>query len=615
MILTCTCIDQELFRPNNSDSSNDHASSVEFALLASSEDVVSSKDLASSNDDFASSRDSCFVQTFTSSNNDLKGKPGQNWEIASDENQKDEDMSQGYSFAETTSDKENKSEPQINDLVIDKVDTHLDQAMLNESNNLEQDDSSDEGWQEAIPKSRSLIGRKYRSKATNFSSPRTNLNETITGPSSPVPEKYVKSESFSPKPISNNVSDAGAEKLADSKSAPTSPVPGISGIVFSQQHTRTLLRRSSSSASRHERVFSCRLDSNAQFRREFGYTKRGKETHLAQESHDLVLGLRWARTTVETEVVHRREFKVVEQRNLVLGLAVGAIVVTTTNDVEDYAQKSLDEKRLSPVHEEQKEKETAVVKDNPETVNSKVSDEVIEIRLQEANNVAIIEKRMEVGNIKDVEIENSGCLDKTNNGVPKGAIEIQVHESFLATSHNLNRLTILVEDKKQLFVSDASVSKDKVAEGDGKHESSGDNAVTAPPFNPSTIPVFGSVPIPGFKDHGGILPPPVNISPLLPVGSRRSPHRSTIAKVPYGPRISGSYNRYGNRVPWNKTVFHSGEPSPDGIPSSPPRIMNPHATEFVLDQHWVPNGYVVPPNGYMASPNAFPVSPNSFPPV
>jgi protein TIF31 len=132
-------------------------------------------------------------------------------------------------------------------------------------------------------------------------------------------------------------------------------------------------------------------------------------------------------------------------------------------------------------------------------------------------------------------------------------------------------------------------------------------SAAAPPFNPSTIPIFRSVPVPGFNDHVGILPPPVNISPLLP---RRSLHQSATARVPYGPRISGGYNRhYGNRVPRNKTIFPSGEISNDGNPNSPPTIMNPHASEFVPGQIWVT------PNGYITSPNGIPVSPNSFPPI
>ncbi|RDX93896.1 Protein TSS, partial [Mucuna pruriens] len=562
----------------------------------------------------------------------MKGKPGQNWETASDENQKDEDMSQGYSIKETTSDKENKSEAQIKDHGLNKVDsTHLDQTMLNESNNLAQDDSSNEGWQEAVPKGRSLTGRKssssrrltlaklntnfmnvsqssrYRGKPTSFSSPRTNLNETIAGPSPSVPKKFVKSASFSPKLNSTKAPDAGAEKLADSKSAPASPAP-IDQIAKPAPSSSGVSVQSAGKLYSYKEVALAPPGTIVKVVAE--QLPKGNPIHQNSEVSAMII------ETKETENI-----------------------VATKNDVEDYAQKSIDEKQQSPVHEEQKEKETNVVKDNTVTENSKTKDEAVEVKLQEAKNVSIIEKKSEVGNITVMEVENSGCLDNINNCASERASEIQVQKSCQATSHNLNPLTILVEDEKQLLDNDASVSKDKVTEGDERHESSSDNVVSkpllsgekqeietgkestkklsaaAPPFNPSTIPVFGSVPVPGFKDHGGILPPPVNISPLLPVSPRRSPHQSATARVPYGPRISGGYNRYGNRVPRNKTVFHSGEPSPDGNPNSPPRIMNPHATEFVPGQHWVPNGYVVPPNGYMASPNGIPASPNIFPPV
>ncbi|KAK7327766.1 hypothetical protein VNO77_21857 [Canavalia gladiata] len=566
----------------------------------------------------------------------LKGKPGQNWETASDENLKDEDMPQGYSITETTSDKENKSEAQFEEHGIDKVEpTHLDQTMLNESNNLTQDDSSDEGWQEAVPKGRSLTGRKssssrrptlaklntnfmnvsqssrYRGKPTNFSSPRTNLNETNAGPSPHVPKKFVKSASFSPKLNSTNPSTAGAEKLADSKSAPASPAP-------SDQITKPAPASSGVSVQSAGKLFSYK---------EVALAPPGTIVKAVAEQSPKGNPIVRQNPEVSPMIVATKE----TENNVV-----------TTSDVGDYTHKSIDDKQHSPVLEEKKEKETTVVKNDKEIVNSNIArDEVVEVKPQEANNDAVIEKKIETGNITVMEVENSDCLNNINNSASKGASEIPVQDSSQAASDAVNPLTILVEDEKQLLENDASVSNDKVTAADGKqHELSSDNTVNkplpsegekqeietgkestkklsaaAPPFNPSTIPVFGSVPVPGFKDHGGILPPPVNISPLLPVSPRRSPHQSATARVPYGPRISGGYNRYGNRVPRNKTVFHSGEHSTDGNPNSPPRIMNPHATEFVPGQHWVPNGYVVPPNGYMASPNGIPGSPNSFPPV
>nr|GEY07029.1 hypothetical protein [Tanacetum cinerariifolium] len=69
------------------------------------------------------------------------------------------------------------------------------------------------------------------------------------------------------------------------------------------------------------------------------------------------------------------------------------------------------------------------------------------------------------------------------------------------------------------------------------------------------------------------------------------------ARVPYGPRLVGGYNRSANRVQRNKPTFHSGgELVADGGHLSPPIVMNPHAAEFVPSQPWVPNRYLVAPN-------------------
>ncbi|KAK9932117.1 hypothetical protein M0R45_019366 [Rubus argutus] len=136
---------------------------------------------------------------------------------------------------------------------------------------------------------------------------------------------------------------------------------------------------------------------------------------------------------------------------------------------------------------------------------------------------------------------------------------------------------------------------EKVDEQETGKETSKKLSAAAPPFNPSLIPVFGSipVPVPGFKDHGGILPPPVNIPPMLAVSPvRRSPHQSATARVPYGPRLSGGYNRSGSRVSRNKHSFHNV--SPNGF--------LPY-----------PNGYPMSPNGYLGSPNGNPVTQNGSP--
>ncbi|KAE9608329.1 hypothetical protein Lal_00025831 [Lupinus albus] len=552
----------------------------------------------------------------------LKGKPDQNLETALDENHKEEDMPQGYSIQETTSDKENKSGTQFEEHRIDKVEsTQLDQIMLNESNNPTQDESSDEGWQEAIPKGRSLTGRKssssrrptlaklntnfvkasqsskYRGKPTIFSSPRTSLHETSSGPSLPVTKKFNKSSSFSPKLNKSDAPAAGPEKLANSESAPASIAPG-------DQIAKLSPASSGISVQSAGKLFSYK---------EVALAPPGTIVKAVAEQSSKGNPIVQQNPAASQEIVAKKD----SHSN-----------VATTKDVEDYAKKPI-EVQKKPVHDEQKEKEATLVTDNTEKVKSNdVKHEVIEVKPKEVNNDPVIEKKVEAGNITTTH----------RNSASDGESEIQVQESCQATEPDLNPLNILAEDEKRLFDYDASVSK-KVIEGDEKqHELQSGNtdskslpsegekqdeieivkettkklSAAAPPFNPSTVPVFGSVPVPGFKDNGGILPSPVNIPPMLAINPRRSLHQSATARIPYGPRISGGYNRYGNHVPRNKPVFPTGEQSTDGNPNSPPRIMNPHATEFVPSQIWVPNGYNVPLNEYITSPNGTLISPNSF---
>ncbi|OIW19851.1 hypothetical protein TanjilG_27217 [Lupinus angustifolius] len=556
----------------------------------------------------------------------LKGKPDQNSETASDENHKEEDTSQGSSIQEITSDKENKSDTQFEEHRIDKVEsTQLDQTMLNESNNPTQDESSDEGWQEAIPKGRSLTGRKssssrrptlaklntnfknvtqsskYRGKPTNFSSPRTSVHETSSGPSLPVTEKFNKSSTFSPKLNKSNAPAAGPENLANSKSAPASPAPGVQIAKFSPASSSITVQSAG-------KLFSY------------------KEVALAPPG-----------TIVKAVAEQSPKGNPIVQQNPeasqeIVGKKDSHSNVATTKDVDDYAKKPIDEVQQKPVHDEQKEKEATVVTDNEEKVKSNdVKHEVIEVKPKEVNNDPVIEKRVEAGNITATD----------RNSASDGESEIKVQEISQAREPDLNPRNILAEDEKRSLDNDAPVSK-KVIEGDEKqhelHSGSTDSkplpsegekqddieivkettkklSAAAPPFNPSTVPVFGTVPVPAFKDNGGILPSPVNIPPMLAVNPRRSLHQSATARIPYGPRISGGYNRYGNHVPRNKPVFPTGEQSTDGNPNSPPRVMNPHATEFVPGQTWIPNGHNVPPNEYIASPNGTLISPNSFPSV
>ncbi|KAJ0965776.1 hypothetical protein J5N97_026914 [Dioscorea zingiberensis] len=93
---------------------------------------------------------------------------------------------------------------------------------------------------------------------------------------------------------------------------------------------------------------------------------------------------------------------------------------------------------------------------------------------------------------------------------------------------------------------------------------------------------------------------------------RKPPHQSATSRVPYGPRLSGGYNRSGNRVPRNKPGFQNGDITIVDANCFSPRIMNPNAAEFVPGQPWSPNSHPVSPNDHPTSPNAISLSPQSL---
>ncbi|KAK7828538.1 protein tss [Quercus suber] len=511
----------------------------------------------------------------------VKGKLDQNGETISDEYQKDEILSPSHPSAENASDKENKSEAQFAEPRDDKPDSSVsDQLILNKNDDVAQDDTSDEGWQEAVPKGRSPTARKssskrpslaklntnfmnlppssrYRGKSTNFASPRATQNEPVasTGPAPPVMKKFVKSASFSPKLNNSSTSIVVAEKIAN---------PNQEAAVTE--------------------------------------VTRGEVTKVKD---------------VEEETVENPKGK-------------------------KQLQVSKEESK-STVNE--KEKQETKVKDSVATkplkvVKSGSQDMVVKGDKVELKSDAVKDNEAETGNVVVLKVENPDTLvDSNTSSLRSEVLETVVQDGCQATSTDSG--SALIEKTTVLPDEDASISKQRVAEGDENQHDLSDGGLSvkpmptegekqdeaetrketakklsaaAPPFNPSTIPVFGSVPVPGFKDHGGILPPPINIPPIIPVNPvRRSPHQSATARVPYGPRLSGGYNRSGNRVPRNKASFHNGENTGDGNQFSPPTMMNPHAAEFVPGHPWLPNGYPVSPNGYLASPNGIPVSPNGFP--
>ncbi|KDP38729.1 hypothetical protein JCGZ_04082 [Jatropha curcas] len=552
----------------------------------------------------------------------VKGKPGQNWETVLGESQKEEDFSPTYPV-ENSSDKENKSEVQFTETKNEKTDLSVpEQTIMNTVDDILPDDESDEGWQEAVPKGRSPTSRKssgsrrpslaklntnfinvsqssrFRGKPTNFTSPRTSPNDSAatTGPSLSVPKKFVKSASFSPKQNNSGATAGGVEKSTNSKSSPPTPA-SIDQVA-----------KSASLASPISVQAAGKL---------FSY----KEVALAPPG-----------TIVKavTEQLPKGNLPAEQSPQLSHEVAASVVNVGELTVLKDAKEEKVQkpEEMKTPINADP-ETEVGMIKPQEEKKSVDAN--------QAAEESGIVDNKTAADEVINADAGNVAVLAHDNLDTSKDS------NTTSSKSDDLEPPSVITESAALLAEKDASVPSEKLVDENSQDVSSGcmsvkssptegekqDDAETgkettkklsaaAPPFNPSTIPVFGSVPVPvpvpGFKEHGGILPPPVNIPPMLTVNPvRRSPHQSATARVPYGPRLSGGYNRSGNRVSRNKPNFQNGEQNGDGNHFSPPRIMNPHAAEFVPGQPWVLNGYPVSPNGYLASANGMPVSPNGFP--
>lgn len=559
----------------------------------------------------------------------IKGKSDQYPETGAEEFQKDEDLSPNLSVVESPSDKENKSEEaQLEEHAIEKSDAVLfDVTKLNKNVDQVQDDASDGGWQEAVPKGRSISGRKsssskrpslaklntnfinasqssrYRAKPNSFVSPRTSPSESTASVSSSVPvsQKLTKSGSFSSKPNNSLFSPGSTEKLSAPKSAPCSP-----GLIDRQ------VTKSTSLAGKGSVQVAGKL---------FSY----KEVALAPPG-TIVKAATEQLAKVPTHIgVTSQESREKAATELSLD------EVTTVKDAEDGKVERLGTEQdgeglVNKITETDKQESSSA------PLHEAVKCSSVEDKMVGADELQIADKpskEIEVdaaGNPSPLAVESSEASVQIEASIsPNRDLSVSPGSDYTSGEENTS---ISKENPTQndlpvdsVDVKPIPTEVEKQDEGEAGKETTKKLSATAPPFNPSTIPVFGSVSGPGFKDHGGILPPPINIPPMLTVNPvRRSPHQSATARVPYGPRLSGGYNRSGNRIPRNKQTSHNIDHGADGNLFNAPRIMNPHAAEFVPGQPWVPNGYPVSPNAYLASPNGFPfppsgilLSPNGYP--
>lgn len=525
----------------------------------------------------------------------IKGKTGQNGETITNEIQKDEIFSPPYHITENSSDKENKSETNFTESKDENSELSL---TSNQNGEVSVDESSDEGWQEAVPKSRGISSRKssnsrrpslaklntnfinnsqsskYREKKPNsFSLPKAVPTETLN---STAPKKFTKSASFSAKLNSAATSATWTEKptnpkpiIAYPKSAPSSPAP--------EQVPKSP-------------PISLQAAGKLMSYKEVALAPPGTIAKAVTEPLPKVNFVTEHPKVSKTEDVMevKVDEELVEEKPILLSEDI-------KSDIDEEQGKNLEN---SETNEFSEKAETSAVEEERKTEDKTV---------EETSSVV-------VDDIK-AEYEQTGV--EGNDSVPVSSSDSQISPN---STENISTELEKVSQKESVAEADESPG-DKRKEGQKQEESDTVKETTkklsasALPFNPSTIPVFNPVSVAGFKDHGGgILPPPLNIQPMITVNPvRRSPHHSATARVPYGPRLSGGYNRSGNRVPRTKPGFQStGEIIGDGNQYSPPRVMNPHAAEFVPSQSGVANGYPGSPSGFSASPNGFPVTQNGF---
>lgn len=454
-----------------------------------------------------------------------------------------------------------------------------------------EEDTSDEGWQAAVPKGRSTGSRKtgsgtrrpnltkintnslhgengrYRGRGpSNFSSSRVSPNDTAVA-SSPLAKKLAKSSSFNSK-----AGSPAGENSSNPNSKPASPVITIAAAKVIPSTTATATQTVRKSLSYKEVAIAAPGT----------LVKALNGVHTEEkDTGDQGTSLESAKATKESNVHPSGEKD-------------GAIEVSPnagTSQVSKSTDAGKSEQTEAVVGSNQSETQHKKTSDQAETaVAKKITDHAVSVT-SSATQTEFDTPNDEAPTI--IEANNSSSTDDERD------VEDDTPEQLSSGGEN---------DK-----SSPSESEKIDTPAEGAKETTSKLSAAAAPFNPSTVPAFGSMAVPGFRDHGGLLPSPANVPPMLSIPLRKHPHQSATARVPYGPRLAGGYNRSGHRGPRNKPVLPSGEaPAPTETNTSAPKVMNPNAPEFVPGQSRSPNGHPASPNGPLASPGGIPSSPHGL---
>ncbi|CAM0943501.1 unnamed protein product [Alopecurus aequalis] len=526
----------------------------------------------------------------------IKGRTGQNpSDVADDEDQRSPPPNIDHSSTEKESSEvkeksteKKNSEVKENGTVVEHVKVKLkDEIPSNTVVQMPQDDSteeyrSDEGWQEAVPKGRTTGNRKTGASArrpnlakistnatnssengrykgrvpSNFSSPRVSPNEAAA--SSPLAKKLVKSSSFNSKAGNPAISSNSGENSPNPKSmaaslatttAAAKVIPTAAPIV-SQTVRKSLSYKEVAIAAPGTlvKVFS--------------------DVHAEEkDATDPSVNLESAKAPKESNVRSSEEKD-------------GTIKVSP----KDNNSQATDASKSSNSGNEQ--------------TNGSVGSNQAEKASDSAETST--EKNQSSAAQPDVPSEEAPILTEANDSSSND-------DERDPGEDNQEQLSSGAENEK----SSPSGSEKNDSPVEGAKETTSKLSAAAAPFSPATVPAFGSMAVPGFREHGGLLPSPANVPPMLSIPLRKHPHQSATARVPYGPRLAGGFNRSGHRVPRSKPVLPSGEVLPES--STSPKVMNPHAPEFVPGQSRSPDGQPTSPDEPLASPAGIQASVDGLP--
>ncbi|CAL5056201.1 unnamed protein product [Urochloa decumbens] len=519
----------------------------------------------------------------------IKGRTGQNpSELIDDEDQRSPPPSNGNLLIE----KENSGVKE-NGTFVEHVKVK-DEIPSDTAIHIPQDDfteeyTTDEGWQAAVPKGRSTGGRKtgagarkpnlakintnafhsengrYKGRGpSNFSSPRVSPNEPAAPvASSPHAKKLGKSSSFNSKTGSPAVSSNSGENSSILNSKPASPAITAAATKLIPSTTPTVSQTVRKSLSYKEVAIAA----------------PGTLVKALNEVHTEEKGTIDQGASVESSKPPK------ESNGHPSGEKDGATEVSRKGDTSRVSKSTDGDKS--------EQNGVSVGSDQPETEHKKTSD---------AAETSVVKKTT------DLATSVTSAATQTEADAPNAEVPT-LNEANYSSSNDDER--DVGEDTPEQLSSGGENEKSSPSESEKKETTSKLSAAAAP-FNPSTVPAFSSMAVPGFREHGGLLPSPANVPPMLSIPLRKRPHQSATARVPYGPRLAGGYNRSGNRVPRNKPVLPSGE-APTETNTSSPKVMNPNAPEFVPGQSRSPNGHPASPNGPLTSPGGISCSLQDLP--